>query len=187
MTLQPAYCARIHQYRSCRSALTGTYLGEDGLNSRSVVGLPVTLSTLGTDADEVADSIVGVLGMAFLENTSGAVEKWRSLLDGSDAALSEGPSGVGALEDVALNPRVDSDGATGKNGCAVLDADGNGDVVELDVVEDDGSVEMVAWRAVSDEDRRICYDCVDDSLRANTLSATFLGASLTLRNVNTDL
>lgn len=164
-----------------------TYLGEDGLESLGIVGLAVSLRALRADANEVADSIVDVLRVCLLEDASGAVEENRALLDRGNVVLLEHRGAVRALEDVALGPRVDCGGAAGEHGRAVRDADGDRDVGELDVVQDERAVEAGARSAVADEDRGVGDDGVDDSLSADTLSAALLGAGLTLGDVNTNL
>lgn len=153
----------------------------------SIIGLAVTLGALRADADEVAGSIVDVLRVGLLENPAGAIEEVGSLRDRCNVALREGRATASAMVDIALHPGVDGGSPAVEYGGSVSDADCNGDVSELYVVQDEGSIEMGARCAVEDEGRGVGDDGIDNGLCTDTLGTPFLGASLSLRDRNTNL
>ena len=92
---------------------------------------------MGAHAHEVARSVVDVLRVSLLEDATRVVEEHRRLLDRWDDAQSEGRGTVCAVVDVAHRPTVDRLRASWKESGTVKDADGSGDVRELDVIEDE--------------------------------------------------
>lgn len=164
-----------------------TDLREYVLESLGIIRLTVTLSTLGTNADEIAGGVVGILGVAAANNFAASVKEVRSLVDCGDVSLNELRGAVGALEDVALGPGIDSCGSASQHSCTVLHTDGNGNVRELDVVQYEGAVEVGTWSAATDEDRRVGDSCIDDSLCADALAASCLGTCRALNKVEPDL
>ena len=152
---------------------TKTNLVEHGLDRGSVVRLAVARRALRPDADELVGRVVLVLRVPPPENPALRVEQARVLVDAGDPGLDEAPRGVRARVHVALRPRVDDDGVAGFAGeehGPVGDADGGGDVVQEDVVQDERAVEAATAReGVLDEDGRVGHDGVDDRFAAGAL------------------
>ena len=157
---------------------TKTNLVEHGLDRGGIVRLPVARRALRPDADELVGRVVLVLRVAPPENPALRVEQARVLVDAGDPGLDEAPGGVRARVHVALRPRVDDDGVAcfaGEEHGPVGDADGGGDVVQEDVVQDERAVEAAAAReGVLDENGRVGHDGVDDRLAAGALDSTLL-------------
>ena len=101
------------------------------------------------------------------EHAARGVEEAAGLGDGREVRLDEGARATVALEDVTLAPGVDRQRAAGEDGRPIEHADGDGHVVEADVVEHDCAFEhAVARSGGPEEDGRVGHDCVNDRLRA---------------------
>ena len=166
-----------------------TNLGEDVLNRLGIIGDTVTLGTLGADADEVGRRVVDVLRVSLLEDTSSRVQEVAGLLDRSNVSGGVGRGSVGAVVDVTHGPGVDGEGSTVSEGGSAVDADGDRDVRELDVVEDDRAVELaVRVLAHAHEDGGVGDNGVDDGDSLDTLVAGWVDAAgVGEGDVDTDL
>ncbi|KAI6772738.1 hypothetical protein HG530_003696 [Fusarium avenaceum] len=112
---------------------------KDSLDSSSVVGLSITLGTLGLDRNKVGGGNGVVLRLALGDDVAVAGEDSLGLRDGSLRALNS--LAATASVSTTLDPRVDL-GVASKDGCAgtsVLDSDRDSRR-HVDVVEDQSTV-----------------------------------------------
>lgn len=88
--------------------LASGVLVEDVLECRSVVGLAITLCSLGFDADELVDAVAFVLRVTLGEDPSSTVGEDSGLREGGDATVSECLRVCGTVVLVAKSPCIDS-------------------------------------------------------------------------------
>lgn len=108
MILQPAYCvtALIEKTGQISRGIE-PYLVENFLDGSSIIGLPVTFCTLIFDTDDLARSVVGILGVALSKDFPFAVEETRGHSGRRNMTLCPSLLITGSGVHIALGPRGD--------------------------------------------------------------------------------
>lgn len=157
----------IRHLRSGREA----HLGEHGVYRSRVVRRPVALRPLIPCADELVYREVRILRVRLSEYPPRAVEQAARLRRRAERALCKLQIRVRVREHVALQPVRDRRRPAVEHGLPADDADRDGDVGELDVVEDERAGEFaVARSGAADEDGSVGDDGVDDGFGSDGLS-----------------
>ena len=144
---------------------------EHRLHRRRVVRLAVARRALRLHAHELVRGVARVLRVPAAEHAPRRVEQAARLRDRRDRRLHERARPVRAGEDVPLRPRVDRQRPAREDRRAVQDADGDGHVVEADVVQHERAVEHpVARRRSAEEDGGVRHDGIDDGFSTSATS-----------------
>lgn len=113
-----------------------SHLIKHRLQRSRIIGMPVSFCALALDADELADRIALILRARLTEYPARPVQQALRLRRRGNAILHEPVRRARAVVNVALRPTVDRHGAAGQNDRSTHDADGRGDIMQTDVVED---------------------------------------------------
>lgn len=154
---------------------------EDSLDGSSIVGLTITLGTLGLDGNKAGGGNTVVLRLALGDDIAVAVEDSLGLLNRSLRGLDSlaVATSVGATLNPGSNLGVASE--NGSTGTTVLNSDRNGR--HVDVVNDEGTVGTGLGRVVVGENANLSVGdlAVGKEDGANVLNASASG------HVNSDL
>ena len=113
--------------------------------------------------------------MSLAEHPPSAIQDSCRLVRGRDTRLREHAIRVRARELVALHPHLNRRGTATENGLTTSNTNCDGDIVEPDVVEDEGACEFaVARLRGTHEDGRVCDNGVDDSFSSDSLKVRYL-------------
>ena len=148
-----------------------SYLCKDVLQDRGIIGNTITLGSEVFDANKLANVVVLVLRVSPADDFARTIEENGRFGERRDVSLGECPSGTAALVHVALAPRSNSGGSACED-CSTVGADSDWNIAELDVVEDQRAVELVACCRGLDEDGGIGNDCINDGLSTGRLTAS---------------
>lgn len=136
-----------------------------------IIRIPVTLRTKRADAHELVNSVVFVLRVALAKDPSSTVQQNARPIHCRRRRLHESARRIRARVNVTLCPCIDGSSSSTQDNGAANNTDSSRDIVELDVVEDQGASELsVAGLRRTHEDRRIGHDCVSDSLCSDGLT-----------------
>ena len=167
--MQPEYCSADSQNCIWRKSQR-IHLFHDLVERLGVVCLPVTFGTVVLDADKLMNRIILILRVAFLENLAGSIDQALWFDNRRDCALSKLSLGARSRVDVALAPGVNGGIATGQDGSAIGSSDCNGNISELDVIEDErpskGAMRSIR---ITDENGRVFYRGIYDCFCTNSL------------------
>jgi len=89
------------------SSMNATDLLKDRLDSSSIIRLSITLRTVIPDADELANSIIGILGVRLAEYSALIIKQHSGLVGRVDVALRVFADREDALVNIPLTPRLD--------------------------------------------------------------------------------
>lgn len=148
----------------------GANLIEDSLQCSCVVGIPVALRTLRFYTDKLRRGVVGICRATFADNPASTIQQRRGLRNRWNRRLYKSSCRIRAGIDIALCPRVDSGGPSCKHDRAACHTNSSGDIVELDVVQNQRPQKLsIAGQRGLHKHGRVSDHGVDDRFSLDSL------------------